>query len=311
MTEPSRRLLVTGRHGFVGGILARMLEQEPYATRWELAEISPDLDLRDGEASLTLVESTQPDAVIHLAAQSAVPESFRDPASTFQINLIGTLHLLQALKRQKFSGRLLYVSSGEVYGLVPTAELPASEERLPHPRNPYAVSKLAAEALCAQWAMTDALDVVIARPFNHIGAGQSDRFAISDFARQIASIQGGLAAPILRVGNIDVTRDFTDVHDVVAAYFALIERGRSGETYNVCSGKETSVRCLLDQLIGLSGVAITVAREEARVRPAEQPRMAGDARKIFEHTGWRTQTPIESSLKAALQYWQRSLEKAD
>jgi GDP-4-dehydro-6-deoxy-D-mannose reductase len=182
---------------------------------------------------------------------------------------------------------------------------------LPHPRNPYAVSKLAAEALCAQWAMTDALDVVIARPFNHIGVGQSERFAISDFARQIASIKGGLSAPILRVGNVDVTRDFTDVTDVVGAYFALIERGRSGETYNVCSGRETSVRYLLDQLIALSGVAITVTREEARARPAEQPRMAGDARKIFEHTGWRTQTPIESSLKAALQYWQRSLEKAD
>ena len=311
MTTSSRRLLVTGRHGFVGGILSRMIEQAPYAARWELAEISPDLDLRDAGAALTLVESTRPDVVIHLAAQSAVPESFRDPASTFQINLLGTLHLLQALKRRQFSGRLLYVSSGDVYGLVPAAELPAGEERLPCPRNPYAVSKLAAEALCAQWAMTDALDVLIARPFNHIGAGQSERFAISDFARQIASIKVGSSAPIVRVGNIDVSRDFTDVHDVVAAYFALIERGHAGETYNVCSGRETSVRYLLDQLVALSGVAITVAQEEARIRPAEQPRMVGDARKILEHTGWRAQTPIESSLKAALQYWQRSLEKAD
>jgi GDP-4-dehydro-6-deoxy-D-mannose reductase len=311
MTIPSRRLLVTGRHGFVGGILAQMLEQAPYATQWELAEISPDLDLRDAGAALTLVESTRPDVVIHLAAQSAVPESFRDPAGTFQINLLGTLNLLQALKRQQFSGRMLYVSSGDVYGLVPATELPAREDRVPQPRNPYAVSKLAAEALCAQWAMTDALDVVIARPFNHIGPGQSERFAISDFARQIASIKVRSQAPTVRVGNIAVSRDFTDVHDIVAAYFALIERGRVGEIYNVCSGRETSVRDLLNQLIALSGVAITVAQEEARVRHAEQPRMVGDAQKILQHTGWWAQTPIESSLRAALQCWERSLEKAD
>jgi GDP-4-dehydro-6-deoxy-D-mannose reductase len=311
VTTSSRRLLVTGRHGFVGGTLARMLEEAPYAGLWELAGISPDLDLRDAGAALALVERTRPDAVIHLAAQSAVPESFRDPAATLQINLFGTLHLLQALKRQQFSGRMLYVSSGDVYGLVPAAELPATEDRVPRPRNPYAVSKLAAEALCAQWAMTEALDVVIARPFNHIGPGQSERFAVSDFARQIALIKAGAQAPVVRGGNIDVSRDFSDVHDVVDAYFALIERGRSGEIYNVCSGREISVRELLGRLIALSGVAITIEQEQARIRPAEQPRMVGDARKIFEHAGWSARTPIETSLWGALQCWEKSLKKAD
>ena len=150
MTMPSRRLLVTGRHGFVGGILAQMLDRAPYAGLWQLIEIPLDLDLRDPAAARALVELSEPDVVIHLAAQSAVPESFRDPEATFQVNLLGTLHLLQALKQQHFSGRVVYVSSGDVYGQVPAAELPASEERAPRPRNPYAVSKLAAEALCAQ-----------------------------------------------------------------------------------------------------------------------------------------------------------------
>ena len=311
MTMPSRRLLVTGRHGFVGGILARMLEHAPYAGLWQLVEISLDLDLRDPAAARALVERSEPDVVIHLAAQSAVPESFRDPEATFQVNLLGTLHLLQALKQQHFSGRMVYVSSGDVYGQVSAAELPANEERVPRPRNPYAVSKLAAEALCAQWAVTDAFDVVIARPFNHIGAGQSERFAISDFARQIASIKAGTREPIVRAGNLNISRDFTDVHDVVAAYFALIESGRTGEIYNVCSGRETSVSGLLDRLIALSGVAITVQQEAARVRQFEQTRMVGDARKILAHTGWQSKTPIEESLAAALEYWEKTLKKAD
>jgi GDP-4-dehydro-6-deoxy-D-mannose reductase len=311
MTPPRQRLLVTGRHGFVGGVLARMLEREPYAGRWDLAEIPLELELRDAESVLDLVGRTRPDVVIHLAAQSAVADSFRDPGSTFDINLTGTLHLLQALKHHGFSGRMLYVSSGEVYGLVPADELPASENRLPKPRNPYAVSKLAAEALCAQWTMTEALDVVIARPFNHIGPGQSERFAISDFARQIALVMRGDQLPVVRVGNIDVSRDFSDVHDVVAAYFALIEKGRTGDVYNVCSGRETFVRELLDQLIASSGIAISVEQEQARVRRAEQPRMVGDARKILSDTGWRAHSPIEGSLSAALQYWVGILKKAD
>jgi GDP-4-dehydro-6-deoxy-D-mannose reductase len=142
MTMPSRRLLVTGRHGFVGGILAQMLEQAPYAGLWQLVEISLDLDLRDPAAAQALVERNEPEEVIHLAAQSAVPESFRDPEAPFQVNLLGTWHLLQALKQQHFSGRMVYVSSRDVYGQVPAAELPANEERAPRP----------AKSLCGEQA---------------------------------------------------------------------------------------------------------------------------------------------------------------
>jgi GDP-4-dehydro-6-deoxy-D-mannose reductase len=187
---------------------------------------------------------------------------------------------------------------------VPESELPVTEVRVPRPRNPYAVSKLAAESLCWQWHASSGMDVVLARPFNHIGAGQSDRFAVSDFARQIAEIKHGRRAPTIRVGNLEVTRDFTDVHDVIEAYLALLERGESGEIYNVCSGTEHSLRSLLDQLIALGGVDAQIESEVARVRRTEQPRMCGDATKIRRATGWAATTPIAASLRGALQFWE-------
>jgi GDP-4-dehydro-6-deoxy-D-mannose reductase len=304
---PPQRLLVTGRSGFVGETLARGLADSEHGKRWELADIAADLDLRDAVATTRLVESTRPDAVIHLAAQSAVPESFRDPETTFDINLVGTLRLLQALDGAGFKGRLLYVGTGDVYGLVPESELPVAETRVPRPRNPYAVSKLAAEALCWQWHASNAMDVILARPFNHIGAGQSDRFAVSNFARQVAEIKHGQRPPVIRVGNLEATRDFTDVRDVIEAYFALLMRGETGEIYNVCSGVERSLRSLLEQLIAQSGVDVQIEVEGARVRPTEQPRMCGDSSKLCRATGWRPDTPISASLAGALQFWEGRL----
>jgi GDP-4-dehydro-6-deoxy-D-mannose reductase len=178
---------------------------------------------------------------------------------------------------------------------------------VPRPRNPYAVSKLAAETLCWQWHASKGTDVVLARPFNHIGAGQSDRFAVSDFARQVAAIKRGHRPAIIRVGNLDVTRDFTDVNDVIEAYLALLERGGAGEIYNVCSGAEHSLRSLLEQLIALGNIEARVESETARMRRAEQPRMCGDATKIQRATGWRPTTPIGTSLRGALQFWEEKI----
>ena len=185
------------------------------------------------------------------------------------------------------------------------AALPVEETRLPAPRNPYAVSKLAAEALCRQWSMTEAMDIVVARPFNHVGWGQGDRFAISDFARQIAGIRSGRRKPVVSAGDIDVTRDFTDVGDVVHAYFALLESGAPGETYNVCSGREQSVRCLLERLASLAGVDIAIEQDPARLRKSEQTRICGSPAKIRAATGWQASTPLDESLTAMLQYWEQ------
>lgn len=303
-TTGVKRLLVTGRHGFVGSSIANHLARQRQPA-WSLAEISPALDLRDSAQALAAVRAAQPDAVIHLAAQSFVPESFRDPRTTLDVNLYGTLNLLDALRSVKFSGRLLFVGTGEIYGLVPEADLPIDERHVTAPRNPYAVSKVAAEALCYQWFASERMDIVLARPFNHIGAGQSDRFALSDFARQLAGIKSGRAQPVLSVGDIDVTRDFTAVDDVVEAYFALLDRGEPGETYNVCSGVERSVRSLLDRLIALSGIDVRVETDEARLRKSEQRRIYGNPAKIERATGWRVATPIDNALAATLAYWER------
>lgn len=301
-----KRLLVTGRHGFVGRTIVQLIASDPSLAGWELAPLSEQFEILEPAAVRRAVDEAAPDAVLHLAARSSVAESLRDPEGTLQVNLLGTLNLLRSLNDAGFRGPTVFVSSGDVYGMVPEDALPIGENRLPAPRNPYAVSKLAAEALCYQWSLTTGMHVVIARPFNHIGPGQSDQFAIPAFARQIVEIRNGLRPPVVTVGDIDVTRDFTDVRDIVFGYFALLDRGVSGERYNVCSGRERTVRSLLERLIELAGVEAEIVQDAARMRPAEQRRAVGDPTKIVEATGWRAQTPLDSSLASMLEEWQRT-----
>lgn len=301
------RILITGIHGFVGRAFAAILQRDPWRRRWEAVSLDQSFDLRDQDWVGRVVREGKPDAVLHLAAQSFVPESFRNPRSTMEVNLLGTLNLLLALKAYGFRGRLVYVGTGDVYGKVAEAGLPISETTLPRPRSPYAVSKLAAEALCYQWHASEGLNVIIARPFNHIGWGQSDRFAISAFARQIAEVRARRRPPVLSVGDIDVTRDFTDVNDVALAYLALLEHGVTGETYNVCSGVEYRLRSLLDRMAELAGVEVRVEQDQERIRPTEQRRVCGDPTKLRLATGWTPCVPIDDSLRAALNYWEGAI----
>lgn len=303
MTE---RLLVTGLDGFVGSSVRALLEREK--SRHTLAVPRKTLELRDRMMLEAAIAETRPDCVLHLAAQSFVPIAVKDPLLTYEINFLGTLNLLEALKAQNFTGRFLYVSSGDVYGRVPPEVLPITEDQPVQPRNPYAVSKAAAELLCRQWALTQDFDIVIARPFNHVGPGQSPWFAISDFARQLAEIRLGSRAPEIRVGALDVTRDFTDVRDVVRAYLLLLEHGQHGETYNVCSGQERSVRDALNRLIQLSGVDCRIVEEAERARPGEQTRMCGSYDKLRRETDWWPAVDFDQSLQDILNDWERKLK---
>lgn len=300
----AKRLLVTGLDGFVGSTVRQMLSSPSLRGRFELVIPSNVLELRDCKSLDTAIAETRPDCVLHLAGQSFVPASVKDPLATYEVNFLGTLNLLDSLKGRGFNGRLLYVSSGDVYGWMPPEDLPVTEKHLVRPRNPYAVSKAAAELLCVQWTFAHDFDIVIARPFNHIGAGQAEWFVVSDFAKQVVEIKLGRQAPEIRVGSIDVTRDFTDVRDVVLAYMLLLESGQSGEIYNVCSGREQTIRSMLDGLLKISGIDCRIIEEAARKRPKEQTRMLGSYAKLQGQVGWQPTIGITQSLGDVLNFWE-------
>lgn len=292
------KLLLTGSDGFVGSVLSQRKECIP------LADVDGPVDLRDSDRLRRVVRHVVPDAVIHLAAQSFVPASFAHPLETYEINFLGTYSLLEALKAAGFTGRFLFVGSADGYGIVRPDQLPVDEEQPLRPRSPYAVSKVAAEALCYQWSRTESFEIVMTRSFNHIGPGQSDRFVVSDFARQVVEIRNGQRKPLISTGDIDVTRDFTDVRDVVEAYLLLLEKGVNGEVYNVCSGAEHSVRDILQRLLRHGGVDAVVERDPSRIRPSEQKRMCGSPRKLERDMGWSRRFTLEASLADVLKDWE-------
>src|SRR3989442_981703 len=295
------KLLLTGSDGFVGSVFKRHGPCTP------LADEDGNVDLRDADRLRRAVASIAPEAVIHLAAQTFVPESLARPRETYEINFFGTLNLLEALKAAGFKGRFLFVGSGDSYGIVGSDDLPVDEMHPLRPRSPYAVSKAAAEALCYQWAQSEAFEILMTRSFNHIGPGQSERFVVSAFARQVMEIRKGRRAPAIRTGDIDVTRDFTDVRDVVEAYRLLLTQGIHGEVYNVCSGSEQSIRDLLMRLLRLAGVEATIEQDPSRLRKTEQRRIFGSPRKLERDTGWQRRYSLETSLADILNEWEAKL----
>jgi len=292
------KVLLVGGTGFVGGHLQHHLQ----ATS-TVDILDQSVDIRNPEQLNRFISGKTLDAVIHLAAQSSVPESFKNPHETFDINFIGTLNVLMALQSARFQGRMLYIGSGDIYGLLADEDLPVAEDRPLKPMNPYAVSKVAAEALCYQWSQTADFKIVMVRPFNHIGPGQSERFALSDFAKQVTEIKLRRHEPFLHVGDIDVTRDFTDVRDIVRAYGLLLEHGKNGEVYNVCSGREYSIRSLLLRLIAIADVDVTICQDNDRLRPSEQRRILGSFDKLRKDTGWEPKMAIEQTLHDILDDW--------
>jgi GDP-4-dehydro-6-deoxy-D-mannose reductase len=295
------RVLLTGSSGFVGSAVQRELACIPLALGAEA------VDLRDVEKVEVAIRNICPEAVIHLAAQSFVPQSFQDPLETFQINFLGTFHLLQALKKCEFHGKFLFVGSADVYGAVCPELLPIKEDVPLRPRSPYGVSKTAAEALCIQWSQTEGMEVIVARPFNHIGAGQSERFVVSSLAKQIALTKCHGKTAVFEVGDLSVTRDFTDVRDVVCAYVSLLAQGENGQVYNICSGVERSISSVLTRLLELAGVEAEIRHDHGRIRATEQKRLVGCAEKLRRQTGWEPKIPFDESLKSVLRHWEAAL----
>lgn len=297
------KLMITGHQGFVGTAAVARTGADGLVD-----SDGKSIDLKDAKAVARAVASNPPDHVIHLAAQTFVPDAFRDPRDTYEVNFVGTHNLLTALKQIGFKGRFLFVSSSDVYGPLVETDLPATESTPLNPLNPYAVSKIAAEALCRYWCLAERMDIVVARSFNHIGPGQSPRFALADFSKTIVEIRKGLRDPVLSVGDLDVTRDFTDYRDVIEAYLRLLDRGRTGEIYNVCSGREHRLKDAVYDLARLAGIGITLTIDPARCRKASQRRALGSAEKLKKDTGWTPVIRWEQSLTDMLNFWETSIQ---
>jgi GDP-4-dehydro-6-deoxy-D-mannose reductase len=297
------RVLITGARGFVGRHLSAALRARGHdviqADRHGDEDVLP-VDVTDPLAVRAAFDLARPDAVAHLAAQAFVPASIADPRATFEINAAGTLHVLDAARAVAADGvrpRVLIVSSADVYGAQAREAYPLRETVAPLPRNPYAASKVAAEALALAYARSFGVDAVVTRAFNHIGPGQDERFAIPAFAAQIARVAAGLQQVVL-VGNLDASRDVLDVRDVCEAYVALLEGGgEPGEIYNVASGKATTMKELLRRLIEIGRVPVEVREDPARMRPADIPVSVGDSAKLREATGWAPRIPLATALR--------------
>lgn len=316
------RLLLTGANGFVGKILTGRLQQAGYEVVALGGTVSPVLgsaddylscDIRDAQALAQAVATARPTHVIHLAAISHVPTSFKDPLLTWQTNVIGSMNLLEAIKQQAPEAFTLFPSSSEVYGAAFKSGIAVTEDNLPAPLNPYAASKVAAEYAFREY-FRQGLDGVIARPFNHIGAQQSADFVTASFARQIALIEDGQQAPVLKVGNLEAIRDFLDVQDVCDAYIELLKLKGSPDhpvCLNIASGQSRKIRDVLDLLLSQSSAQIIVEQDPDRLRPSDIPIAAGNSTLLKQTTGWQPAIALETTLSQLLHYWRAQVKTAN
>ncbi len=310
------RALVTGGNGFVGRYLcgelrARGTEVVSAGHVHDGTDFDVALDLGDAASVGSIVTTARPDIVFHLAAQAFVPQATADPLETYEINVIGTARLVDAVRTvpARRRPRMLFASSGEVYGERDAAQLPLRETLAPQPATPYAASKVAGEAIVLASARTYGFDAVVTRAFNHIGPGQSDRFVVASFAKRLAAIAAG-APPLFPVGNLTPARDFLDVRDVVRAYADLAERGVSGEIYNVCSGAATTIQDMLRHLVMAARVGVEIREDPALMRAVDVPLIYGDNTKLREATGWTPALSLPHSLRDVYAAAQTALASA-
>lgn len=314
------KALITGIAGFAGSHLAELLLQEgdeisgtvlPEESLRNLDEVAARVkllacDLRDSQAVERVITQVRPDHIYHLAALTFIPDSMIDPRITFEVNLFGTLNLLEAARKLGTAPRVLFVGSADEYGRVKESELPITEDNPLRPSNPYSVSKVSASMLACQYGLNGQLHVVRVRPFNHTGPRQSARFVCADFARQIVEAELGRRPPEIHVGNLRPRRDFTDVRDVVRAYRDILRAGASCETYNICSGKSVAVSELLEILLNISGRRVKVIEKPDRARQSDVSEIRGDYTKIRTAVGWQPKIALERTLEDMIEYWRMS-----
>lgn len=313
--------LITGGAGFAGLHLASHLlgqgrdvvllvrpedslqgtQRLPRPVRVEIA------DLRDFSRVRQVLAETRPERIYHLAAFSSVVDSFERPRECHDVNFGGTLNLLEAWRQLQFDTRILIVSSSDVYGRIDESELPLREDSPLRPASPYAASKVAAEFLTIQFGLSYGLLAVRVRPFHHTGPGQSPAFVCSDLARQVAEVACGTRSPVLSVGNTAIRRDFCDVRDVVRGYALLMEKGRPGEVYQLCSGSTVSIQAIIEILIARVAAPIEVRTDAKKVRSGESLLRFGDPAKACADAGWEPAYRMEATLADLEAYWEEQI----
>jgi GDP-4-dehydro-6-deoxy-D-mannose reductase len=314
--ENTLKALITGISGFVGAHLTEYLLRETdcavagtvFGPLDSIAHLRDRLQLYPAELSNLdvvsfILDDCKPDLIFHLAAQPLPALSLKDPWYTLENNIRMQLNILEAVNRLKLPARVLVVGSSEEYGMIRPRDLPISEEAPLRPTNPYAVSKVTQDLLGLQYHLMYGLHAVRVRPFNHIGPGQRLGFVVPDLAKQVAEAEAGQRDRVIRVGNLDVSRDFTDVRDVVRAYYMALTHGRAGEAYNIGSGRARTIRSVMDGLLALSQAPLEYQEDAERIRAIDVPFIQADYAKFHAATGWEPQVPFEQSLEDILNYW--------
>ncbi len=315
------RVLLTGIAGFAGSHLAEYLLRETdielhgviHRHERRIQHLRNQLtlhrgDLRNALWVSDLIQTVQPDCMLHLAAWSDVGGSWQQPWTTYELNIQCQLNLMEALWRWTPTCRTLVVTSNEVYGLVRPEDLPIDEATPLRPNSPYGVSKVAQDMMALQYWYSHHLPTLRARSFNHIGPDQADDFVASAFAHQIAEIEAGLRPPVVAVGNLEAQRDFTDVRDVVRAYWLLLQHGEAGEVYNVGSGQSRPARWLLETLLELTPAQVEITVDPARLRPSDVPVSTCDNHRLVAATGWQPQIDLRDSLHDLLDFWRSQIK---
>jgi len=323
-----KKLLITGISGFVGGHVVRYLFSQDAGYEihgisrsrpaWDFFLESPQdnknvrfhkADLMDIPKIKRLIVEIQPDYILHLAAQSSVAESWNTPVDSFLNNTNIFLNILDTVRLNDFSARILSIGSSEIYGVVGEKDLPLTEERHVDPANPYAVARVAQEYLARIYAQGYGLDICSTRSFNHCGPGQSDRFVVSSIVKQFVLIAQGRQEPEVRMGNGSIVRDFLDVRDVVPAYRLLLEKGKRGEVYNICSGQGYAIKEIVSMLSEIYGIRVQILETRSQIRPMDNPRIVGSYQKIQHELGWQPGIKFEKSLRSMYEYWDKKLSE--
>jgi len=312
------KVLITGITGFVGSHLAEYLLTKKGVTvfgieRWRSKEDNilhfkekirlSYCDLRDASSVHEIIRKVKPESIFHLAAQSFVLSSWVAPAETLTTNIIGELNLFEAVRELGLHPKIQIAGSSEEYGMILPHEIPIKETNPLRPLSPYGVSKVGQDLLAYQYHQSYGLHVVRTRAFNHTGPRRGEVFVTSNFAKQIALIERGKQPPVIEVGNLTSRRDFTDVRDVVKAYWLALEKGKSGDVYNICSGKDYSIREVLDILLSMAKVKPKVKQDPERMRPSDVMRLLGNNTKFRRLTGWKPEIPFRKTLEDLLNYW--------